>query len=408
MVSGEGGPGKPLRMSDRRAETAEGVTEHISSGPRPLTTTGSPTGDEPCGPETAAGHVLSGRDPATALDATVIVMGGSNSVMTSGWTAWLRREIEKKGTHRFLNLSIGAASSLITLYRLLNENIHGRDVIVIWEYAINEDVCCLQKPDAYSIEHVQRNVRRFLVECHRRNIRVLPVLLPTQRMWEEGDEAFLNRLTGLFTRFGVRPLRADRLYRRRLQFLRRPVFEDALHISKGHTSQLLARYVADRLGDAAVPQIPANCAEAALVWHVTHDFGRGSRTMLRNSLFDVQGYLPGRFGLSHPVPKAGDALLGIAMIARLKSPGYDMRQRGWRLALSASPRGSRMVVQIKIFPLESVSGDPLVLNDARPLRFGFTASQHLLAPATFDDTPHAAASDQCTALTGLLWQSRPA
>lgn len=349
-------------------------------------------------------HTLSGRNPAVALDDTVIVMGGSNSVMANGWTGWLRQEIEQQGGHRFLNMSIGAASSLIALYRLLNENVHGRNIAVIWEYAINEDVCCWQKRDRYGLGHVQNNIRRFLVECHRRGLKVLPVLLPTQKMWENDDKSFLDAIAGVFADFGVNSLRADKMYRHRQQHLRAPVFADGLHIGKGHPSRLLAQYTARMLERARLPRLPQDCAEAGFRWLVSHDFSRGRRIRFQNSLFDVPGYLPGWSGLCHPVLARCDELLGIAMIARLGSRGYDMAHDDWRISLSAAPWRSKLATQIKLFPLEAVSGHRLLMKDDQPLRFSFSRARKLLAAATFDEKPRMIFSPGSTALTGLLWQ----
>lgn len=349
-------------------------------------------------------HTLSGRAPDGALDDTVIVMGGSNSVMASGWSGWLRQEIEDQGRHRFVNMSIGAASSLIALYRLLNENVHGQNITVIWEYAINEDVCCWQKRDRYGVKNVLTNIRRFLVECSRRGIKVLPVLLPTQKMWDAEDTSFLDTIARVFADFGILTLRADKMYRQRLRFLRAPVFADELHIGKGHPAKLLAQYTARQLDKARVPRIPPDCREAGLQWLVSHDFSGGREIHFKNSLFDVPGYLPGWFGMRHPALAPKDELLGIAMIARLGSRGYDMTYHGGKLSLSASPWRSKLATQIKLLPIEAVSRYPLLMQKDQQLTFRFSHARKLLAAATFDETPRPFLGPATTALTGLLWQ----
>lgn len=351
-----------------------------------------------------ARHTLSGRDPEAALEDTVIVMGGSNSVMANGWAGWLRQEIENQGGRRFLNMSIGAASSLIALYRLLNENIHGGNITVIWEYAINEDVCCRQKPDYYGVTNVLTNIRRFLVECSRRRIKVLPVLLPTQKMWDAEDTGFLDAIASIFADFGILSLRADKIYRERLRFLHAPVFADALHIGKGHPAKLLAHYAALQLDKTRVPRIPPNCREAGFDWLVSHNFSGGRRIGFKNSLFDVPGYLPGWFALRHHALAPGDELLGIAMIAHLGSRGYDMIHARGRLSLSASPWRSKIAAQIKLVPIEALSPYPILMRKGRSLRFRFSRAADLLAAATFDETPRTVRDPASTALTGLLWQ----
>lgn len=222
---------------------------------------------------TAPSLSLTNRLPGASFDDVVIVIGGSNSVMREGWYKWFKIYARDRMNLQVINFSIGAASSLISVYRILADDIRGRNVTIIWEYAINEDVCVRHRGDIYSPAMVERNVARFLTLCARRNIKVLPLLLPTQRMWKNEDWRLTKIIETVFKRFGTKPFRYDRLLAKRVADLPdTPIFLDTLHFEPGPISKMIASSVLKRMHHAEVPVIHADAPEDSLTWFVTADF----------------------------------------------------------------------------------------------------------------------------------------
>ncbi|MBT0778975.1 hypothetical protein [Paracoccus sp. pheM1] len=98
------------------------------------------------------------------------IVGGSNCLLSQGWVRQLKAVNQEAFEIR--NLSIGAATSLIGIYRILNGEIPNGS-IVIWEYAINE---ANHHKSGQSAETLFYYLDWFLELCALRDISVLPLL----------------------------------------------------------------------------------------------------------------------------------------------------------------------------------------------------------------------------------------
>ena len=354
---------------------------------------------------------LTNRPLGAGFDDVVIVIGGSNSVMREGWYRWFRIYARDRMDLQVINFSIGAASSLMSVYRILADDIRGRNVTIVWEYAINEDVCVRHRDDIYSPTLVGRNVRRFLTLCARRNIKVLPLLLPTQRMWKNEDWHLTKVIETEFKRFGTKPFRYDRLLARRIADLAdTPVFLDTLHFAPGPISKMIASSVLKRMHHAEVPVIPEDEPANSLTWFVTADFQPGEPIRFRNRLFDTHGYRPAEGNMLHPAPTSPSSLLGIIYVSQIASHGFEMRLPDESLHLASAPLASKISVQLKIFPLEAVRDRPIRLHPGETLGFRYSLGSELLAPATFNPTPGTpeVPAAPLSTIAGLLWETEAA
>ncbi|MCF3974416.1 SGNH/GDSL hydrolase family protein [Paracoccus salsus] len=140
---------------------------------------------------------------------SLVVVGGSNSLLKNGWVDKLKQVHPQP--ERVVNLSIGAATSAMGLYRLLTCAEMPDNPVVLWEYALNEaNYFAHRQPAKVLIYHTQ-----WLLEaCARRGLRVLPVIL-YNKAEATGAERHRYRdfLAGTFETYGLTPVDAGQLWR---------------------------------------------------------------------------------------------------------------------------------------------------------------------------------------------------
>ena len=102
----------------------------------------------------------------------IYIIGGSNSLMNNGWAHHLAEMMPGAVT----NVSIGAATSLMGLFRLLRDDVPD-GATVVWEYALNESN---HFRSGQSLESLLYHLDWFMEIARRKTIRVLPLLLWTR------------------------------------------------------------------------------------------------------------------------------------------------------------------------------------------------------------------------------------
>lgn len=103
----------------------------------------------------------------------IYIIGGSNSLITPSWVRQLLHIKDKDLTVH--NKSVGAATSLMGIYRILSGDVPP-GATVIWEYAVNE---ANHVAAGQSLESILYHLDWFLELCARRGIRVVPAVFMT-------------------------------------------------------------------------------------------------------------------------------------------------------------------------------------------------------------------------------------
>ncbi|QBX35068.1 hypothetical protein E4191_10395 [Paracoccus liaowanqingii] len=140
----------------------------------------------------------------------MVVIGGSNSLLRDGWVDQLKQlHPDPAGV---LNLSIGAATTAMGLFRLLGASDLPPGSVIFWEYSLNESNYLAHGQTAELLMH---HTSWLFEICARRQIRVLPVLL-YNRAEAAGDEESPYRalLADLLARRGLAALDAQALWKR--------------------------------------------------------------------------------------------------------------------------------------------------------------------------------------------------
>lgn len=184
---------------------------------------------------------------------TVFIYGGSNSLRKGGWTAYLAKELPDENV---INRSIGAATTLMALFRLLTNPETGPKAgdTVIWEYALNE-VNHIAR--GYDREIVSRNVARFIHECTRRQLKlVAAIFTPRNEEWAADRHAMYQDLATQLDAHGVASFDASLAWRRHSgqAHVAKHFFKDAAHYGDdAEFLTFLAKGVKDCLRRATVP-----------------------------------------------------------------------------------------------------------------------------------------------------------
>lgn len=139
----------------------------------------------------------------------IVVVGGSNSLMKDGWVDKLRSVHPQPDN--VLNLSIGAATSVMGLYRLLTVEKLPEDAVVLWEYALNESNYYTHRQP---LAVLQRHLEWLLEICARRKLPVVPVVLYTKTEAGNGvQNPYRRLLADVIERYGLTSLDAQRLWK---------------------------------------------------------------------------------------------------------------------------------------------------------------------------------------------------
>ena len=186
---------------------------------------------------------------------TTFIYGGSNSLRTEGWTAVLKARLPEGSV---VNRSIGAATSLMAMFRLLTNLDQGPKPgdAVIWEYALNE---ANHISRGYDLKVILRNVERFVRECAFRQLRLVPVIL-TPRNEEMAAERMplYAELDRLFTHYGVAGFDLSRQWRaaKRVPRMVKTLYRDNAHYSDApELYDFIVKGTMDALNAATVPRL---------------------------------------------------------------------------------------------------------------------------------------------------------
>lgn len=167
---------------------------------------------------------MTNRGDAPAL----VIIGGSNSLLRDGWVDSLKRL--HPDPERIVNLSIGAATTAMGLFRLLSSAELPKDPVIIWEYSLNESNYFTfgQSP-----ELLLRHTSWLFEICARRGYRVLPVILYNRHEAKRRHRnLYRRRLTRLLNGRKLAPLDANDVLRRKFAHIStQDLYSDDAHYS---------------------------------------------------------------------------------------------------------------------------------------------------------------------------------
>lgn len=185
---------------------------------------------------------------------TIFVYGGSNSLRKDGWTAALAQRLPER---RIVNRSIGAATSLMAIFRLLTNGDEGPKAgdTVIWEYALNEAAHCAR---GYDADIAMRNVKRFIAECGRRDLKlVAAIFTPRPDELAEERHPYYTQLHTVLQTHAIASFDVSVAWRaaKGVRHMPKSLFSDANHYGD---DPVLTDFITDgviaAIGAASVPQ----------------------------------------------------------------------------------------------------------------------------------------------------------
>ncbi len=132
----------------------------------------------------------------------VIILGGSNSMIQNGWVHRMR--LNHTDWFELENLSIGACTTAMGLYRLLSAGNLPSGAPVIWEYGVND---FNHFANGQSLESLLYHLHCLARVCIAQKRPLLPVLMSTKRqMLADGEDIYHRRVRLLFENYGIEVL----------------------------------------------------------------------------------------------------------------------------------------------------------------------------------------------------------
>ena len=151
----------------------------------------------------------------TQTPASFVILGGSNSLLTNGWVDKLKQIHPEP--ERIVNLSIGAATSAMGIYRLLTCTELPENPVILWEYSLNEANYVLNRQSPAVLSY---HLEWLLEICARRGYRVLPVLLYNKAEATGAEKnPYRNALRQTLEGHRLTQVDAQRLWRERFAHL---------------------------------------------------------------------------------------------------------------------------------------------------------------------------------------------
>jgi hypothetical protein len=263
----------------------------------------------------------------------LIVLGGSNSVLRDGWTSHLR----ERGVAGFevVNLSLGAATTLMGLYRLLAADPLRAGDTVVWEYALNE---YNHWRSGVALPVLEHQLRWLLRLCARAGAGMVPVLMQNRPQFLAPEEdAYLQAVRGQFAAAGLDPVCCAALLRDRGPLPdAATLYSDTAHYDTGHALLCdLAGCVAERAERGAPVPVVQDAADETLT--LVREFEGRAPVRFVNSLIACDEYpLTG-----HLRAEARGQVLGAIVMAAEQAHGLWFE---FGNGVRCGPFGTRVVV----------------------------------------------------------------
>lgn len=187
---------------------------------------------------------------------TIFVYGGSNTLRKDGRAALLAERHPAGGV---VNRSIGAATSLMAIFRMLTNPDTGPRPgdTVIWEYALNE---ANHVTRGYDPEIALRNLERFIRECALRKLHLVAAIF-TPRGIEQAETRLplFGKIHQLLAEYGVASFDVSQAWRAAHSVRHMPAH---LYLDNAHYSRdpdlyaFIANGVMKAIQTASVPKLP--------------------------------------------------------------------------------------------------------------------------------------------------------
>ncbi|MGP3699762.1 hypothetical protein [Rhodobacter sp. NSM] len=302
----------------------------------------------------------------------VFVFGGSNSLRKGGWTSSLAANMSGAN---IVNRSIGAATSLMAIFRMLTDEANGPRAgdTVIWEYALNESGHVRR---GYDADVALLNQERFIRECARRQVNLVAAIF-TSRLDEQSESRppLYERLTTLLDHYGVVRFDVSQAWRRKFQRSKMPpdMHEDNAHYA---LKPDLMDFIVEGVVEAAAKAVPPSAIARRHTSGLLRVQLAKAESEFRNSLIAVPlAAKRSRMEIDGPCKVIGVAALIYpksrnALRVEFNNGGHSGT---WlNISTSAIERVERPM--LKVFSIEAATGSAWKVNatawvEARPLHF---------------------------------------
>lgn len=341
---------------------------------------------------------------------TFYVCGGSNSVRKGGWLHHFPPETR--------NISIGAATSIMGVYRaLFTQNIRAGDTL-IWEYALNDSNQALGRGRSYTVDDLLGYCEVLIRHCADRGARFVALILtPRPRERQDKPDIYRRRLIRMLRHYDIPFVEVSRELRRKFEVPQLPdsdFFDDLHYAVDGRVVKYIARRTARICGADFVPvptgRDPVVLASGQGVRLVSEFDGAPPPETFANKLVSLQVHPAAALPLtSAPLDHAG-RVVGLFLVISPDSgvlelsvlgPDGAVRDRFDMAVSHAEPDFPKPV--FKMFSLLNARAEPVRVAPGDRLRLAAaTGAGEPLTDMGFASFPAAVAPPSALGIAGIM------
>lgn len=305
-------------------------------------------------------------------NSSIIVIGGSNSMLTDGWPFRLRLRMPKS---KIVNLAIGNTNSVMGYYRLTSYyDLESFDAVV-WEYAINDEAQIDR--GSLDLEFCLKYVELTIKKTISIGAKFIPIVFEARDHAVYGRESsYKDGLMRLFEKYGIQTIDVTDIYCRKYasDTVKADQYRDRVHYRSNSETLfiLIERFLEILASRPHAIRLSTELFQSSAK-HVLfcNEFTGGSRHNFRNSAIEITLFRPEPYSsLLSKTPPGNWVLRGLVLL----------RNRGIDVIRISSTRGK---INVNMFhankrflkPLVGLVGIPLARNimasDRAPIRIEY-------------------------------------
>lgn len=241
----------------------------------------------------------------------IFLIGGSNTRSKDGWSpGFAKRVARERPADVVTNLSVGATSSVLGTWRIINDAGLRPGDVVVWEYALNDMTYIAMQPELEPV--LLSNIEQMIRFCARRRLRLAPLIFaPKPNGMRAQLSTYHRELLRLFRVYSVEVFDLTIAFRQHLGRKNIPAhhYENRVHYLPG--DEIIDFTIDGALGLVSRAEVPR--PRRRPVWEQAlrpleelTGFEGGNRGVFENSMLSLPTFqIPEDGTLKISLPRAG-------------------------------------------------------------------------------------------------------
>ncbi|MFW8636971.1 SGNH/GDSL hydrolase family protein [Cribrihabitans pelagius] len=299
---------------------------------------------------------------------TVYISGGSNSVSDSGWVGQFR---SLAGAENIENISIGAAPSHMSLFRVSQTVDLKAGDTVLWEYGINDAAHIEGR--GYDAADLLEAIEGLIIYCADVGAKLCGLIFQP-RYWEKQAERqqYMVALHSLFKRYGVAFFDVSQEFcaKKGHDHLPMPLYKNRAHYAKKpRFLQFIAKGAWKAVNASNVPIVPEEESDFGLRCY--DQFSAGKVARFENKRVKVDAVSPPDEGTALQFDQSG-RVLGLVIVSTPGGGAFNVSVGGRTYKISATYRERKFTkTMVKFVSLPTLFGEVIEFEPGDEIRISW-------------------------------------